>query len=81
MNERRILRMNQPVTSLPRGKDRDRRMSQGASRTQPAEPAASREAQDRRRLTSPRGGGRAWINGREVGGTDPRYAHLSCGSD
>ena len=21
--------------------------------------------------------GRAWINGREVGGTDPRYAHLS----
>lgn len=22
------------------------------------------------------GGGRAWINGREVGGTDPRYAHL-----
>lgn len=21
-------------------------------------------------------GGRAWINGREVGGTDPRYAHL-----
>jgi hypothetical protein len=20
--------------------------------------------------------GRAWINGREVGGTDPRYAHL-----
>lgn len=31
----------------------------------------------------PRGGralklknGRAWINGREVGGTDPRFAHL-----
>jgi hypothetical protein len=22
-------------------------------------------------------GGRAWINGREVGGTDPRYAHLN----
>lgn len=21
-------------------------------------------------------GGRAWINGREVGGTDPRFAHL-----
>lgn len=31
----------------------------------------------RRRLHSPRGGGRAWINGREVGGSDPRYAHLS----
>jgi hypothetical protein len=22
-------------------------------------------------------GGRAWINGSEVGGTDPRYAHLN----
>jgi hypothetical protein len=22
-------------------------------------------------------GGRAWINGAEVGGTDPRFAHLS----
>jgi hypothetical protein len=22
-------------------------------------------------------GGRAWINGREVGGTDPRFAHLN----
>jgi hypothetical protein len=22
-------------------------------------------------------GGRAWINGTEVGGTDPRYAHLN----
>jgi len=31
----------------------------------------------RRRLHSPRGGGRAWINGCEVGGSDPRYAHLS----
>ena len=25
----------------------------------------------------PRGGGRAWINGREVGGPDSRYSHLS----
>jgi hypothetical protein len=25
--------------------------------------------------------GRAWINGREVGGTDARFAHLSAGSD
>jgi hypothetical protein len=25
--------------------------------------------------------GRAWINGREVGGTDPRYAYLATGSD
>ena len=36
----------------------------------------------RRRLSAVRGapeervGGRAWINGREVGGTDPRHAAL-----
>jgi hypothetical protein len=29
----------------------------------------------RRELES-RGRGRAWINGREVGGADPRYEHL-----
>lgn len=28
-----------------------------------------------------RSGGRAWINGREVGGTEARFAHLSSGSD
>lgn len=30
----------------------------------------------RRRLTGDRTRGRAWINGREVGGGDARYAHL-----
>jgi hypothetical protein len=42
----------------------------------------------RRRLPRPRpveaiapGPGRAWINGREVGGTDPRFEHLIAGSD
>ncbi len=34
-----------------------------------------------RRLPSPRGGGRAWINGREVGGGDRRYIHLSASYD
>jgi len=29
----------------------------------------------RRRLAAT--GGRAWINGREIGGPDPRFAHLS----
>jgi hypothetical protein len=32
-----------------------------------------------RRLAAPRG--RAWINGREVGGTDKRFAHLSRSHD
>jgi len=26
-------------------------------------------------------GGRAWLNGREVGGTDPRYTHLEASHD
>jgi hypothetical protein len=25
--------------------------------------------------------GRVWVNGREVGGTDPRYAHLATSYD
>jgi hypothetical protein len=28
-----------------------------------------------------RGVGRAWLNGREVGGTDPRYTHLEASHD
>ena len=64
MAEANIPPMKAPVHTLPRDEDRrDQRMS--------------REIQARRRLTSPRGGGRAWINGREVGGPDSRYAHLA----
>ena len=29
----------------------------------------------------PRGGGRAWVNGIEVGGTDPRHATLAASYD
>ena len=44
--------------------------------------ALSRVIQARRRLDSlPRGGGRAWINGREVGGPDARYSHLAQSHD
>jgi hypothetical protein len=38
------------------------------------------QAIDRRPL-SPRGGGRAWINGREVGGADRRWTHLEASHD
>ena len=42
----------------------------------------SHVVQARRRLDSlPRGGGRAWINGREVGGSDARYGHLAQSHD
>jgi hypothetical protein len=40
-----------------------------------------REAGERRRGAPRRRGGRAWINGREVGGTDPRFEQLARGSD
>ena len=63
MPQSKIPYVKQAPTSLPRSRDRDRRMY--------------RTVQARRRLTSPRGGGRAWINGREVGGADPRFAHLA----
>ena len=37
-----------------------------------------RVVQARRRLDAlPRGAGRAWINGREVGGPDLRFGHLA----
>ena len=67
MAETNIPPMKAPVHTLPRGVSRDQRMS--------------RVIQARRRLSSPRGGGRAWINGREVGGPDARYTHLSCSYD
>jgi hypothetical protein len=35
----------------------------------------------RRELASQRVGGRAWLNGREVGGADPRYTQLEASHD
>jgi hypothetical protein len=35
----------------------------------------------RRELASQRVGGRAWLNGRELGGADPRYTHLEASQD
>ena len=42
-----------------------------AARTRPRMP---RVIEARRQLERP--AGRVWLNGREVGGSDPRYAHL-----
>ena len=67
MDESKIHGMKQPVTDLPRGTLRDQRLV--------------RAIQARRRLSPPRLGGRAWINGREVGGADPRFAHLDASYD
>jgi hypothetical protein len=49
------------ISTLPRGRVRDQRV--------PRAIAARRRLEGRR--------GRAWINGREVGGVDPRFAHLA----
>jgi hypothetical protein len=59
--------MQEPVYSLPR----DRRFTRGRDQRM------SRAMEARRNLSSSGGRGRAWINGREVGGEDPRFAHLS----
>ena len=52
-----------PNGNVPRGGDRRRTLSHVVL--------------TRRRLEIlPRGGGRAWVNGREVGGPDARFGHL-----
>jgi hypothetical protein len=38
------------------------------------DPRVPRAIEARRRLRRP--AGRVWVNGRELGGPDPRYAHL-----
>jgi hypothetical protein len=43
------------------------------------DPRLPRVIEARRRLGKPTG--RVWLNGREVGGADPRYAHLSRSHD
>jgi hypothetical protein len=62
-----MLSMNGSVISLPRGRSRDQRLP--------------RAIEARRRLRPPGRGGRAWINGREVGGVDPRFLHLTTTHD
>ena len=51
-----------PVVPLPTGRAREQRVLRAVAA--------------RRRLGNEAPRGRAWINGREVGGEDPRYAHL-----
>jgi hypothetical protein len=59
------------LNTLPQSRRRQRRLE--------------RAIEARRRLAdsadAPRLGGRAWINGEEVGGADPRFAHLTASHD
>jgi hypothetical protein len=62
--------VNTNLRTLPTGRRRERRLE--------------RAIEARRRLASAdagRHGGRAWINGEEVGGADVRFAHLSASYD
>jgi hypothetical protein len=43
--------------------------------------AARRRLDARADLRRARGGGRLWVNGRELGGTDPRHSHLALSFD
>ena len=43
--------------------------------------AARRRLDSERRREDRRGGGRVWVNGRELGGTDPRHEHLALSFD
>ena len=66
MRTENITDMRGTVTSLPRGQARDQRLTRAV--------AARRTLHTRR-------AGRAWINGREVGGPVWRFAHLGASYD
>ena len=63
--------VSRALNTLPQSRRRQRRLE--------------RAIEARRRLAdtadAPRLGGRAWINGEEVGGADPRFAHLTASHD
>jgi hypothetical protein len=66
--EAKMTTMNGSSLPLPRRRGADPRIVRAL--------LAERRGQRRARVP-----GRAWINGREVGGTDPRYAHLGASYD
>ena len=67
---------NSPVIAISDHQERSRRIGRAvaARRRLDALDGSSRRARTR-------GGGRVWVNGRELGGTDPRHAHLALSFD
>jgi hypothetical protein len=57
------------VTAISEHRDRGRRIGRAVA----ARRRLDRSGERRRQRRS---GGRVWVNGRELGGTDARYAHL-----
>ena len=71
MNSENIHDVSESLKSIPQGRRRERRLERAIeARRRLADPAVA-----------PRLGGRAWINGEEVGRADPRFAHLSASHD
>jgi hypothetical protein len=64
------------VTRITEYDDRGRRVSQAVAARRRLHDQAGLERRGRVRT-----GGRAWINGSELGGTDPRIAHLGLSFD
>ena len=71
MDSANIHNVSGNLKTIPQGRRPERRLE--------------RAIEARRRLAdsadAARHGGRAWINGEEVGGVDPRFAHLSASHD
>ena len=72
MTDANIHGMSQPVATLPSRAARRR-----GRRPRPLPHAGTGPG----RVRASGGPGRAWINGREVGGPDPRYLHLTASYD
>lgn len=63
------------VTRIDEGRERRIARAVTARRRLDGSPSAAR------RDPEPRTGGRAWLNGTELGGTDPRHAALALSHD
>lgn len=63
------------------GAERHRTQTTAARRRGETHHRVGQTIKARRALPRPGVGGRAWLNGREVGGVDPRYTHLEPSHD
>jgi hypothetical protein len=63
---------NSPVIAISDHQERSRRVGRAVAARRRLDALG---AGDRR--SGPRTGGRVWVNGLELGGTDPRHAHLA----
>lgn len=68
------------VTAIGDHTERTRRIGRALAARRRLDAARGRRERGERRERE-RGGGRVWINGRELGGTDPRLAHLGWSFD